>query len=84
MPTTVIFGKRYTIPRNPEWHDGPPPAEGWWPASHYKNASCLRFWDGEAWSLGCDPGDPMYRVAFKGARRSPDQTDIRWCARWWE
>lgn len=84
MPTTVIKGKRYTIPRNPEWHDGPPPAEGWWPASLYGDAGGLRFWDGKAWSLTCQPGDPMHRVEYNGVIRTPYQLGIRWCARWWE
>lgn len=33
-----------------EWNEGPPPAVGWYPASIFKNAKNLRYWNGRRWS----------------------------------
>lgn len=33
-----------------EWHSGPPPSIGWWPASIFKLETILRWWNGKHWS----------------------------------
>lgn len=33
------------------WHKGKPPAVGWWPASKNFDSRCLRWWNGEKWSV---------------------------------
>lgn len=34
-----------------KWHKGPPPSIGWWPASTTRDPNCLRWWNGDWWSL---------------------------------
>jgi hypothetical protein len=34
-----------------EWHSGPPPSLGWWPASIYGEVGHYRWWDGACWSF---------------------------------
>lgn len=34
-----------------EWHSGPPPSLGWWPASTQCNIKHFRWWDGRHWSF---------------------------------
>lgn len=36
-----------------KWHKGPPPSVGWWPASMWRDAACLRWWDGHNWGKAC-------------------------------
>lgn len=36
-----------------QWHNGPPPSIGWWPASTVQQEAILRWWDGRRWSLPC-------------------------------
>lgn len=35
----------------PVWHSGPPPSEGWWPASVCLDPSVLRWRSGGSWSI---------------------------------
>lgn len=32
------------------WHDGAPPAVGWWNASTQRASDAWRYWDGQRWS----------------------------------
>ena len=33
-----------------QWHKGPPPSIGWWPASTERNDGIVRWWNGSVWS----------------------------------
>ncbi len=35
-----------------QWHSGPPPSIGWWPASDAMLEGFYRWWDGNCWSIG--------------------------------
>ena len=64
-----------------EWHKGPPPSIGWWPASVTRDERVLRWWNGKCWS---DPAstERTARAAAAAARReSWRQYDIEWTKR---
>lgn len=67
-----------------EWHGGPPPAIGWWPASVYRDARTLRFWDGDRWSGSARPEMTARQAAAAAASWTPPQVAVEWAARWWE
>ena len=35
-----------------QWYKGPPPSEGWWPASDRRDPGVLRWWNGSRWGRG--------------------------------
>lgn len=40
------------MPKDIIWKKGPPPSQGWWPASYSKDNNVYRWWNGVTWSLG--------------------------------
>ncbi len=63
-----------------KWFSGPPPSLGWWPASRFRRAHFLRWWDGEKWSHGAFRGATPLMAAIAAARPSI-YTDILWTHR---
>ena len=62
------------------WHSGPPPSCGWWPASAFNDANCVRWWDGTHWSVPCykiDKPELVYEKATQKAATDP----ISWTER---
>jgi Protein of unknown function (DUF2510) len=66
-----------------EWHSGPPPSCGWWPASVVKNADSIRWWDGTKWSANAAKFHSA-RAAESFAKRIPlpyHQSMVKWTER---
>jgi hypothetical protein len=62
-----------------EWHKGPPPSIGWWPASSCMAKDALRWWDGMYWSCVAFIDDSDEEAARYAGRRSRYQTrQIKW------
>lgn len=78
-------GKEYRLPKVVEWKEGPPPEEGWWPASSALELcpTDLRYWDGQRWSLFVMPWDDQHDAARAAAVESCTGA-ILWADRWWE
>jgi hypothetical protein len=65
-----------------QWHSGPPPSVGWWPASHDRNSDRLRWWNGKNWSTvvyASASADEAANIARLPARMS--LRHIEWCDR---
>lgn len=61
-----------------KWHSGPPPSVDWWPASMFRDAKVLRWWNGEAWSVPAEKSESPAQAA-KSASEVTDFTDsILW------
>ena len=85
MNTITVHGKTYKLPKNPLWHEGPPPEIGWWPASIGRNAECLRWWNGEFWSDYVSPKDSKDYAVLSAARKAyAYQRGIEWSRQWWK
>jgi len=69
--------------REPDWHSGPPPEIGWWPASTDRDKSRLRWWNDEYWSKFATCTDTPRLAAFYAAQKDADQENIQWAERWW-
>lgn len=65
-----------------QWHSGPPPSVGWWPASVCEDPEAIRWWDG-VWSLMAVPENDAETAAWL-AGQPADQDQIKWTERWWE
>lgn len=80
-------GREYRLPACPVWHKGPPPSEGWWPASSSAELCIwdLRFWNGEFWSLAAAPWDTSDDADEAKRMRNavPREFGIAWADRWW-
>ena len=64
------------------WHSGPPPSVGWWPASATRCERCLRWWNGEYWSMACSRGTKIDVVERLARTRSIfDLDEIEWADR---
>ena len=66
-----------------QWHSGPPPSVGWWPASIDENPKTIRWWDG-MWSVAAHPDDDSRTAAQLAKLLAPRQQSIKWTERWWE
>jgi len=69
-----------------QWHKGPPPSIGWWPASAARCSDVFRWWNGECWSSAAEKNSSawgVYRAA--NTRAFFRQTEIEWTDRpeWW-
>lgn len=69
-----------------DWKKGPPPSEGWWPASRYRDLKVRRFYKlGKGWSLAVFVG--QHQPDFKDLRFISDimpgfdaaSSSIEWC-----
>ena len=67
-----------------QWHSGPPPSVGWWPASIVENPKTIRWWDGDVWSIAINPSCDAKIAARYAAIRNLHQAQIKWTERWWE
>lgn len=89
MSTITVHGKTYKLPENPVWHEGPPPAIGWWPAckkGYIFEIECLRFFNGVAWSVLCYPNEIGFH-AGRQAENNPDVwtiEEVKWTTQWWK
>lgn len=61
-----------------EWHSGPPPSLGWWPASLNRNSSELRFRHAGAWSLPLTRKASMKCVARIALSISDQSERVEW------
>lgn len=71
------------MPKDIIWHSGPPPSQGWWPASYSKDNNVYRWWNGITWSIACTR-DYTPRAAASVATRAVHIADagrIYWRAR---
>lgn len=68
-----------------QWHKGPPPSIGWWPASKWRDPSALRWWDGRRWSLLARRGWLLGDVTFVAGFPDCEPDEIEWTERpkWW-
>lgn len=66
-----------------QWHSGPPPSVGWWPASALEDETAIRWWDG-VWSVAVDTSCTAMVAAYFAKQPSLYQDKIRWTERWWE
>ena len=66
-----------TAIRDSQWHDGPPPSVGWWPASCTHDENALRWWNGNDWSSVCYQNDSSDYVACYAVKRD-DALRIKW------
>lgn len=64
-----------------KWHSGPPPSVGWWPASVCNDLTCLRWWNGRAWSLPAYAGDGSMKVETAVRFLSCNTAQIFWTDR---
>jgi hypothetical protein len=69
--------------RKAQWHDGPPPSLGWWPASVSQNEGYYRWWDGNQWSFAAVPGASRQKVIQSASIKADNwsQKTIRWTRR---
>ena len=62
-----------------EWHKGPPPSKGWWPASTRRDNDTLRWWNGAYWSWAAYSHEGASRAAMMATIDSEQSTDrIEW------
>jgi hypothetical protein len=68
-----------------QWHKGPPPSIGWWPASFLMDADVIRWWNGEVWSIHARAGFSPEKVLVAANTPCGDSTDLHWTERpeWW-
>lgn len=69
-----------------EWHYGPPPEIGWWPASANKepNIRSIRWWNGREWSYSAYPDNTAREAGLIAEYSSQfDVNQVRWTDRWW-
>ena len=66
-----------------QWHSGPPPSVGWWPASLVKDEMSVRWWDG-VWSVAVGIRCSAETAASFATMPSLYQEEIKWTERWWE
>lgn len=67
-----------------QWHEGPPPSIGWWPASTVRNSDAIRWWDGREWSCAAYQHYSAKDAGAKAKLTSFDQDKIEWLKCWWE
>ena len=67
-----------------QWHSGPPPSVGWWPASAVKDPTSVRWWNGECWSVSVFGGCDANSAARYAEKATTLQNYIEWTERWWE
>lgn len=67
-----------------QWHSGPPPSVGWWPASMWGLHITIRWWNGKHWSWPVDPSCNAKMAALYAKEPSREQDKIKWTERWWE
>ena len=61
-----------------QWHKGPLPSIGWWPASNSRNDGIVRWWNGSVWSVAASH---LYSPDVAGAiarRQAPGHHSIEW------
>ena len=63
------------------WHKGPPPSCGWWPAGRTGNPEIIRWWDGQAWSVGFWPSADVNSIPRLVKVQDPNQSTILWTER---
>jgi hypothetical protein len=61
-----------------KWHSGPPPSIGWWPASIAADSACLRWWNGQYWSIGAYRGYSEVNLARIAVARADTDWEVRW------
>lgn len=65
--------------KDDEWHSGPPPSVGWWPASALQDDGVYRWWNGECWSKLAEECDSSRQAGIWAAQRSNFRNcDIYW------
>lgn len=69
------------------WHKGPPPAPGWYPASRWRDANAIRWFNGECWSwavnVTCSREDAAKMAAVREKVYSENEPEIEWTDPWW-
>lgn len=66
-----------------QWHSGPPPEIGWWPASIVRDPNAIRWWDGFSWSALAYPRYCAYWAAEMARTKTNLPNLIEWTERWW-
>ena len=67
-----------------QWHSGPPPSVGWWPASAFEDERSIRWWDGVRWSLFVGKNCTAEVAALFAKLPTLHSDQIKWTERWWE
>lgn len=67
-----------------QWHSGPPPSVGWWPASKCDDPEIVRWWDGNAWSFAVGVLFSARMAAYYAEKIAAGQEEVKWTERWWE
>lgn len=89
--TTMTYEEAFApgVPESKRYRKGPPPAVGWWPckAKRYPGASrgevfCMRWWNGDSWSVYCTQADAEDRRLDRDAATATAY-EIRWAHPWW-
>ena len=62
-----------------KWHSGPPPSVGWWPASMFRDADWMRWWNGRSWSYSAHRTWSAKMAA--DAARIGNVVDVEWTDR---
>ena len=85
MKTKANDGKVYKIPDDPVWRNGPPPEEGWWPASSGGEPRCLRWYTkaNDQWSRPAYPNNTAVEAGIIANIPTAWQEEIKWANRWW-
>lgn len=66
--------------KDDEWHSGPPPSVGWWPADlpGFLEHHVLRWWDGLVWSIYVYRHATAEEAGELALRHSPCSEIILW------
>lgn len=62
-----------------KWFRGPPPSQGWWPASVHRDPTALRWRSASGWSGAARRGDSLEAVAYIATTVA--YSDIEWTDR---
>lgn len=63
---------------NDEWHSGPPPSLGWYPASITESEGVYRWWDGARWSEHSIKTHTAETAAIYAQRKAVYFDKIKW------
>lgn len=64
-----------------QWHKGPPPSVGWWPASMSRRDGVFRWWNGERWSVDVRSSDTAEQAGCCAALPALFGREIEWTDR---
>lgn len=63
---------------NKQWHDGPPPSQGWWPASVAQKGNTYRWWNGQWWSDWATAEYTAQQAARAARKKYVYPKEIQW------